>query len=107
MQEYLIIETDGFYKSSLRGIELALELSDHAKIHLWLLQDAVQLLQIDSATLLHNCFNNTNIKLYADKFSLVQRGCFLSDKKLDNVTVADMDVLSEQLMRKNTKAIWH
>ena len=108
MKDYLIIESEGVYQSSLRGLELALELAKQEyNVIVWLVQDAIELLQFSTPELLTSCITQNNIAVYIDDFSMVQRGFDRNNMACLEVTVSSIDQLSEHLMAKNTKAIWH
>jgi hypothetical protein len=104
MEKYLIIESR--LDENLRGMKLALELAkNECKIILWLMQDALQLLQYKSSDTLEKCISSPNIDIFADEFSIAQRGCRGSRYK--EIYIADISLFSEHLMEMNSKPIWH
>ena len=104
MNKYLIVESRAEYK--LRGMELALELAGkECQVNLWLMQDALQLLQYKASPLLDACISSPNIDLFADVFSIAQRGCRIPGEK--EIHISDISLFSEHLMEMNRKPIWH
>ncbi len=108
MIEYLIVETRSplISNRNLTGLELALALAgEGVRVTLWIMQDAVQLLQLKFSEQIDRCVEEALVTCYVDEFSLAQRGCVLDASS--PLKTGDMALFSEHLMRMNSRAIWH
>ncbi len=107
MSDYLIVETQSLFNGArvLSGLQLALEMADlNQKVNLWLMQDAVQLLQLIQQNELKRCLEHRNIRCFVDDFSLQHRGVI---ELPAGVEAAGMELFARQLLNKSTKPVWH
>jgi len=109
MAKYLLIETKG----PLEGGEYAFDLGGQLRglnheVTVYLLQDAVFSARKgfkDGERLVAEARKNS-LTLLADEISLRQRGV-TRERLADQVKVSTMDELTDLLMERSDKAIWH
>lgn len=109
---YLIIETEGPFKSSLNGLKLAVELAEQSiLVKVWFMQDAVQLFQLGKHTLvakfLDESLTRYGIEFHVDRFSIKQRGLGNDTVGQQGVHISDENTFIKHLMQKRVIAIWH
>ena len=106
MSELLIVETRCPLKEggALSGLQLAAEAASSGQpVRVWLMAEALTLLQLKSRDVLDPCIENDAIEVFADSFGMAQRNI----RTVDGVTAAPMDVFTTHLLSPGAKPVWH
>lgn len=110
MSDYLFIESKEPFESkdTAQVYGLLKELSrDGHKLSLFLVQNGVFSSRKNAQmNLFSDLLKDNNISIYADDYSLEERG-ITSEEMASEVKVASMDHLLDLLMADTCKAIWH
>ena len=110
-KSYVLVETEGPFKSSLKGLKLALELAKQGyPVKLWFMQDAIQLFQVNKqerSELLQECVKHPEIQCFVDLFALKQRGLHRDRFTDSEIQIADEHLFTTHLMQRSVTPIWH
>ncbi|HET7876581.1 MAG TPA: DsrE family protein [Methylomirabilota bacterium] len=109
MSRYLLIESKGPLDGGQHSFELGSQLRDlQHQVTIYLVQDGVFAArkQFEAGQDLLGQARARNLTVLADEVSLRQRG-LNRDRLASEVKVSGMDELTDLLMERSDKAIWH
>jgi len=110
MSKYLFIESrDPFESPDVNQLfQLILDLSDQGKdVALFLLQNGVLATRKNAnASVFAKLLNKKNITVYADDYSLDERG-ITKDSISEGIQWSNIDILVDLTLENNRKPMWH
>ena len=109
MSQYLLVESKGPLEGGEYSFDLAKQLRElNHSVTIYLIQDAVFAARkrFEAGEKLVAEAKAREVRLLADEVSLRQRG-ITPERRAEAVRVSKMDELTDLLMEKSDKAIWH
>ena len=109
MPKYIFIESrDPFESRDTRFVEetaVALKQAGH-EVTVFFLQNGVMPMRSNAKSSYLACLTRNGVRLLADDFSLAERGIQPAEL-VPGIQSANIDLLVDELLQGNTKAIWH